>query len=109
MVLYVMHHAAEGCDAGAGADEKKVLVKYLWKHKNTKCTAERDLGADGHMIEHVRCAFAGWIEYDEQFKNVGTIGPTGDGIAAPAFVRFFVDGKVQGYKLSGLELKVIRV
>ena len=41
-------------------------------------------------------ACAQFIQNNDQLKYVGTIRPGSNGIAAPAFIWFFMNGKVEG-------------
>ena len=100
-----MTHGPERRDTRPRADEEKVFFYRIGQRKYPLRTAQRQFASDLNLVEQIVSSRAAIQQYDNQFDHIGAIRPGCDGIATNPFVKFFVDGQVKRYELSGLEVK----
>jgi hypothetical protein len=57
------------------------------------------------MLENIICPGSPPVEYNDQLKDIAAVGPGSNGIAAQAAVGLFMNGKIEGNKLSGCKIE----
>jgi hypothetical protein len=102
----MVHHAVEGRNAGAGADEKKRFVECR-QGKVAEWPTQRKLRTHFGFFKKIGGSGAFRRAYNDEFDEVGTVGAAGNGVAAPALVGSLVYGQVKGYKLTRHKIKPV--
>src|ERR1700730_2998344 len=105
VLVNVVKHTPERCDARSCADEEEVFLDWVRQSKNSLGTAESKRGANRYVVEQVIGACSPFQQYDHQFNFICSIWPGCNGITSPSFVRFLMNRKIKRYKLSGIEIQ----
>ena len=100
VVVDVLDHRPERRYTGSGANHEDVCGDWICQHEMTLRATNRKGCTDCCLIEKIGCSETTFHEDNDQFKNIGSIWCRCDGIASPALVGLFVNGKILKSNLS---------
>ena len=53
VLMYMVHHGAEGCNAGACTDQEQVMIQFRGQYKNALRTSYQQLRTHLYFVEQV--------------------------------------------------------